>query len=167
MLVSAIKIYHVRIFTAWIEETYVSGTAVKISSSSRWSSSSDLVLARSSSDCLGSHEETRRWLRARATFALFKMTSDSLLDSDILRDSVCFRLRSKKLKSGNKFVISVILKAVRDLVFSIFQCVEHLPLVATYTYHWFLKMIIGKQKTLCSCAPGTLANELSNVEWSD
>jgi len=63
--------------------TYVSGTAVKISSSSRCSSSSVLVFASSSSDFCGSHDATRRWLRDRATFARLRMTSDSLLESDI------------------------------------------------------------------------------------
>lgn len=62
-------------------ETYVSGTAVKISSSSRCSSSSVLVFD-SSSDC-GSHDATSRWLRDKATFARLRITSDSDFDSDI------------------------------------------------------------------------------------
>lgn len=61
--------------------TYVSGTAVKISSSSFWSSSS--VLVGSSEDFSGSHEATRRWLRDRATLARLRITSDSLFESDI------------------------------------------------------------------------------------
>lgn len=55
---------------------YVSGTAVKISSSSFRSSSSDLVFdVCSSVVCGGSHEATRRWLRARATFARLRIMS--------------------------------------------------------------------------------------------
>lgn len=60
--------------------TYVSGTAVKISSSSLRRSSSVLVLSGSSSGVLaGSHEATRRWLRARATLARLRIMSDSVL----------------------------------------------------------------------------------------
>lgn len=68
----------------WKYSTYVSGTAVKISSSSRWSSSSVLGFASSSGVCCGSHEATSRWLRDRATLARLRITSDSLLESDIL-----------------------------------------------------------------------------------
>ena len=64
--------------------SYVSGTAVKISSSSRCNSSSDLTLANSSSVWAGSQDATRRWLRARATFARLRMTSDSVFESDML-----------------------------------------------------------------------------------
>ena len=55
---------------------YVSGTAVKISSSSLCSSSSDLAFEDCSSVvCGGSHEATRRWLRARATLARLRIMS--------------------------------------------------------------------------------------------
>lgn len=57
---------------------------MKISSSSRWSSSSVLGFDSSSGDCCGSHEATSRWLRDRATLARLRITSDSLLESDIL-----------------------------------------------------------------------------------
>ena len=49
---------------------------MKISSSSFRSSSSDLVFEVCSSVvCGGSHEATRRWLRARATFARLRIMS--------------------------------------------------------------------------------------------
>lgn len=65
--------------------THFSGTGVNISSSSRNSSSSVFVLAISSAVLGGSHDAMRRWLRARATFALLKTISASDVEIDILK----------------------------------------------------------------------------------
>lgn len=81
-LVGAFVGYIWGIVEGW-SSTHVSGTAVKISSSSRWSSSSVLGFASSSVACCGSHEATSRWLRDRATLARLRITSDSLLESDM------------------------------------------------------------------------------------
>lgn len=65
--------------------THVSGTAVKISSSSCWSSESVFV-GSSLSSWEGSQEATRRWLRDRATFARLRIMSDSDFERDIFAE---------------------------------------------------------------------------------
>ena len=63
---------------------YLSGTATKISSSSRCNSSSVLDVFEGSPPFVGvsrgSHDATSRWLRASATLARLRMMSVSSLD---------------------------------------------------------------------------------------
>lgn len=91
---------------------------MKISSSSRWSSSSVLGFASSSVVCCGSHEATSRWLRDRATLARLRITSDSLLESDMLvslyslLSCLADSSRSLRLGSAMPFFFADIAEAV-------------------------------------------------------
>jgi hypothetical protein len=66
---------------------HTSGTGVKISSSSSSISASDLAFAVSSSERGGSHDAISRWLLARATLALLRITSTPFVEAGMIKSS--------------------------------------------------------------------------------